>query len=265
MKLFLVTLILAVFTFFFNSYAANAVNWIDPVNIKLSPRAKIVNSKERSYFYNMPDKCCANNKIFLVQGDHISSWLTYKGYDYIYYNQKNGNLVSGWMLSVKLKDAGALTTIPLESDEFFVVSKWGKIQLDSPYQDFYNLAGKEEVNSDSIGFMDDNFITVGSHTYKYFQHNFKNIDLISSNINYLSKKRDFDDYRITKLIINGEGFITGRGIHVGSDENDIKKAYGNPIGKNDLSWKYFYKDMSIAFNLNKLNKVETIELSVIPE
>jgi hypothetical protein len=257
------------FIIFFVAYIAvcnaNSSNWIKTDLLQSIVKEKVVNIKGRSYFYQNPDICCKDINIFLFQNDHVLSWVSYNGYDYVYFYKKNGDLVSGWMYSSDLKDEEAIDTLPLKISDFFVISKWGKIELDSSYEHFYSRAKKDEITSDNIGFQNDNLITVGKNTYKYFQHEFQGLSLISSNINYIINRRDFDDYRITNLIITDNSIITGRGIFIGSDVSDIRLVYGEPTEKSELSWSYIIDGMSLTFYFNRFKKIERIELNIIPK
>ncbi|WP_412098194.1 hypothetical protein, partial [Klebsiella quasipneumoniae] len=71
-----------------------------------------------------------------------------------------------------------------------------------------------------------NYISKGDETYKYFDNYWKGFIIRSSNINYKHFGDDFDLYRITTITVINNKYITGRGIYIGMNKNEIINAYG---------------------------------------
>jgi hypothetical protein len=108
----------------------------------------------------------------------------------------------------------------------------------------------------------DLFRAVNGVDYKFYQHDFGSIYIESSNLNYDKTKRDFDDYRITRITIKGDIGFSSRGIFVGSKMLDVLKVYGKPSAKRDGYLIYDYDNKSISFIGSET--VKEIDVSINP-
>lgn len=127
----------------------------------------------------------------------------------------------------------------MREGDFFIDFNGAEIHIDSSYSDiawvFANFTEIDRVNK-----YVDLFRTVNGVDYKFYQHDFGSLYIESSNLNYDKTKRDFDDYRITRIALKGDIGFSSRGIFVGSKMLDVLKVYGTPTFKKD--GKFIYKN-----------------------
>lgn len=64
----------------------------------------------RLYFYSAPDEKCIDKKVFVIPGDNLTAYTEF-GTDgkwtSVAYNPKNGETVSGWVRTERLRFVGA--------------------------------------------------------------------------------------------------------------------------------------------------------------
>jgi len=108
----------------------------------------------------------------------------------------------------------------------------------------------------------DLFRTINGVDYKFYQHDFDPIYIESSNLNYDKIKRDFDDYRITRITLKSDIGFSSRGIFVGSKMLNVLKVYGKPSAIQDGDLIYYYDNKSIRFIGSET--VKQIDISINP-
>ena len=133
----------------------------------------------------------------------------------------------------------------LKTEDFSVSDGKTAIILDSPFGDFKTDLPEEETGNNYVG---EEYS--GSFAYKVYQHSYADFDLYTSNRNFNLKGRNFDDYYIAQITLKSSNFKTYRGIAIGSDAEDVIKAYGPGEETNDdgmISLLYSFEDMRLEF------------------
>jgi hypothetical protein len=74
------------------------------------PLANVVTGAGRLQFYSAPDEHCAINGVFVIPKDELVAYAeTNDGWSSVMYvNPRNGNVVSGWVRSTRLKQTGTM-------------------------------------------------------------------------------------------------------------------------------------------------------------
>ncbi|MEH8415328.1 hypothetical protein RAH00_27030, partial [Klebsiella pneumoniae] len=86
----------------------------------------------------------------------------------------------------------------------------------------------------------------------------------SSNINYKHFGDDFYLYRITTITVINNKYITGRGIYIGMNKNEIINAYGEPTSRSKDKISYHFKNNTLSFMLdNDVIKNIILEESIL--
>jgi hypothetical protein len=152
---------------------------------------------------------------------------------------------------------------PLEESDFAVVQGENKIILDYPYADFKYNEPEEPQDNNYVG-----AIYSGEYVYKTYLHIFQDFNLYVSNANYNLKGRNFDSYYITQIALKNSSFSTIRGIYIGSDAEEVERAYGPAEvstidGKTNLNYRL--NDKGMSFVIGEDQKVEGIDLYIIVE
>lgn len=150
---------------------------------------------------------------------------------------------------------------PLEKSDFSVSDGRDIIYLDTPYSELDIDIPEEETGNSYIG-----ETYSGEFVYKNYIHVFGPFDLYVSNANYNLKGRNFDEYYITQITLKNSDFRTPRGITVGTDAEDIYRAYGRGTqveedGRTVLI--YTLDDMEISFTIDEEQKVRDVILRII--
>lgn len=198
--------------------------------------SKTVQTAKRSYFYLSPTNDCKEKDLFLINGDKVTSYMVYNGFEFINYVNKRGGIVSGWMLSSNLINettSNINKTNKISKDDFFIYTTKGQVALDSSFETFYKSWGQYQENQESE---EHYFITTGSTPYKAFYRAYPDFNFITSNTNYEIKNRDFDDYRISTIKITNGRIITSRGPHIGSTRESVLNKYGHPNEEKNKNW-----------------------------
>lgn len=222
----------------------------------------VVTSKGRTYFYDFPLEKCKSKKIFIINGDKAVSYASYNNFQYINFLDRNGKVHAGWVKSPRIsKDSASTDNLNVREGDFFIDFNGAEIHIDSSYSDIaWVFANFTEIDSGNKYI--DLFRTVNGVDYKFYQHDFGSIYIESSNLNYDKTKRDFDDYRITRITIKGDIGFSSRGIFVGSKMLDVLKVYGKPSAKRDGYLIYDYDNKSISFIGSET--VKEIDVSINP-
>ncbi|MDE7436544.1 MAG: hypothetical protein K2N01_12095 [Lachnospiraceae bacterium] len=103
--------------------------------------------------------------------------------------------------------------------------------------------------------------------YKYFQHDYEDFDLFTSNYKYDQRDRDIDYYYIVQITLKTDALQTSRGITVGSRLQEVTALYGDGIRIENGSYKglmdviYEYDGREITFLVDDEQKVVQIILS----
>ena len=146
---------------------------------------------------------------------------------------------------------------PLEVEDFSVGDGTNTIVLDSSFMDF-----KTDLPEEETSYVGEEYS--GDFVYKVYQHAYADFDLYTSNRNYNSKGRGFDEYYIVQITLKTQKFKTNRGISVGAHVDDLIKAYGPGEESNDdgaICLLYKFGDMRLQFDTRN-QRVGSIFVSV---
>lgn len=234
-------------------------------HVKYEPSSVFITSEGRAFLYAYPFNECAS-KLFIINKDKVISYASYKNFRYINYINKKGVVISGWIKSSQIGlPKEKINHLKVNENDFFIYSNGTEIHLNS---DYANVAKKLFLYKDSTinnTFMNE-FRAINGVDYKFYPHDFGSLYIESSNLNYDKENRDFDDYRITKIIIDNQDrfSVSSRGISLGSKISDVLKVYGKPEGdrENQHKIQYRHKNMSIIFIGDSV--IERIELEMHP-
>ena len=82
----------------------------EDVPIFSPPLANVVTGAGRLQFYSAPKESCAMNGVFVIPKDELVAYAeTSDGWSSVMYmNPRNGNTVSGWVKSARLKQTGTM-------------------------------------------------------------------------------------------------------------------------------------------------------------
>ncbi|BEE16590.1 hypothetical protein VAWG006_08430 [Aeromonas enteropelogenes] len=222
----------------------------------------IVTSKGRVFFHDFPiDKC--KSKKFIINGDKAISYASYNGFQYINYLDRNGEVHTGWIESSRVsKKETSSEYLNIKKNDFSIHFNGHDIKVGASYSEIVGVFDDfSETTDDGNGFLDV-FKTINGVDYKFYPHDFDFIYIESSNLNYEKLKRDFDDYRITKIILKKSIGFSSRGIYVGSKMLDVVKVYGVPASKKDGAFIYVSDNYTIKFVGSEV--VNEIEVSINP-
>lgn len=238
----------------FNEVQKNSGVFYDVSNIT-------VTSKGRTFFYDMPlDEC--KSKKFIINGDKAISYASYNGFQYVGYLDRKGEVHTGWVDSTRItKKEKSPEDLNVKKSDFAIHFNGYDIKVGGDYSEVIGaFNGFTEMYSGN-GFADV-FKNIDGVDYKFYPHDFGFIYIESSNLDYNKLKRDFDDYRITKVILKkGVGF-SSRGIYVGSKMLDVIKVYGVPASKKDDAFTYIRDNYMMKFFGSEV--VNEIEISINP-
>lgn len=222
----------------------------------------VVTSKGRTFFYDFPLEECKSKNVFIINGDKAVSYASHNEFQYINFLDRNGIVHAGWVKSSRISKNGIATdNLNVRSGDFFIDFKGAEIYIDNSYSDIAWVFDKFTEIDNGNKYID-LFKNVNGVDYKFYQHDFGSIYVESSNLNYDKSKRDFDDYRITRIILKGDTGFSSRGIFVGSKMLDVLKVYGKPSAKNESSLIYYYDNKSISFVGSET--VKEIDISINP-
>ncbi|MGL5813245.1 MAG: hypothetical protein ACRCYW_07945 [Aeromonas sp.] len=221
-----------------------------------------VTSQGRTSFYIYPLDECESKNVFIIKGDKAVSYASYNGFQYINYVDKNGAVHAGWVKSSRIDVSDIkIKNIDVNKNDFFIYYDGFEVNIDTNYEKLYPELKNNTEAGDVIKFMNV-FRTINGVDYKFFIHDFSSIYMESSNLNYDKTKRDFDDYRISKIILNKHNGFSSRGIYIGSKMSDVLSIYGKPVGNEVGVYSYMYYNKSIRFTGS--DAVNTIEVEIKP-
>ena len=234
-------------------------------NASYNISAVIVTSPHRSYLYSFPDSMCKMKSTFLIKGDIAKTYLSAKGFNFINYYDKKGNLHVGWIdakaVSYMEKEP-ILDTPGLTASDFSIWHNGKLLTIDNKISDVYSKAITENHSNTS---MFDDFRNIHGVDYKIFHHEGGGLYIESSNINYLALKRDFDDYRMTTIQLTSLNGISSRGIFIGVPVKYIHYVYGKP-SKIEGNNVYYRKGLSLlSFEIDKKQVIKKISVNIIPK
>lgn len=221
----------------------------------------VVTSKDRTFFYNMPlDEC--KSKKFIINGDKAISYASYNGFQYVSYLDRKGEVHTGWVDSSRIAKKEKLSEhLNVQRSDFAIHFNSYDIKIGGDYSEIIEaFNGLTEMDSGN-GFVDE-FKNIDGVDYKFYPHDFGLIYVESSNLDYNKLKRDFDDYRITKVILKKDVGFSSRGIHVGSKMLDVIKVYGVPVSKKEGAFTYKSDNYMMRFFGSEV--VNEIEISINP-
>lgn len=224
-------------------------------------------NKGKVIFYNAPDKTCPKENTFIIKGDNVYALKKYANFALVQYMTIAGERVFGWVLQSELKAFNPFTT-PYDKATIgivdFIVTKNNKwIGIGSSYNKKNAEIDEDELWYSYIG----DFPNSVGGLYKYNMHSYKNLSLISSNINY--DKRQYgidDDYIVSAINLDTPVFSTIRGVKVGDPIDKIFKVYpANRSQNTPVKISFTLDDMYLDFNI-KDKKILTINMGIaIPE
>lgn len=222
----------------------------------------IVTSKGRTFFYDFPLEKCKSKKVFIINGDKAVSYASHNGFQYINFLDKKGIVHAGWVKSSRISKNGITPDrFNVDGSDLFIGVNGTEIYVDNSYSEIaWVFDNFTEIDSGNT-FMDV-FKTINGVDYKFYQHDFGSIYIESSNLNYDKIKRDFDDYRITRITLKGDVGFSSRGIFVGSKMLDVLKVYGKPAAEREDALIYYYGNKSITFIGSET--VKEIDVSINP-
>ncbi|MCP3241820.1 hypothetical protein NAT02_02815 [Aeromonas hydrophila] len=221
----------------------------------------VVTSKGRTFFYDMPlDEC--KSKKFIINGDKAISYASYNGFQYVSYLDRKGEAHTGWVDSSRIAKEEKLSEhLNVQRSDFAIHFNGYDIKIGGDYSEIIeSFNGLTEMDSGN-GFVDE-FKNIDGVDYKFYPHDFGFIYIESSNLDYNKLKRDFDDYRITKVILKKDVGFSSRGIYVGSKMLDVIKVYGVPVSKKDGAFTYVSDNYMMKFSGYEV--VNEIEISINP-
>ena len=134
---------------------------------------------------------------------------------------------------------------PLEAQDFSVSDGKTTIVLESPFMDFETDLPEEEHY-----YVGEEF--TGGFVYKAYHRVYADFHLYTSNRYYNLKDRNFDDYYISQITLQTPSFKTNRGLAVGSDVEEVIKAYGPGEESNEdgaTGLLYTFGDMNLQFEI----------------
>ncbi len=245
----------------FHSYAACDESWKKADYEQNIHSYKVIN---KTFFHSTPDDNSKNNKLFLISNDTFVGFLKSGGYEFGRYTRKDGSIVMGWLKDDDLSETEKTNTPEFNGTDFSIYSPNGNIELSSSFEEFYKAWGKCGKNEQLETGAWSNYISKGDETYKYFDNYWKGFIIRSSNINYKHFGDDFDLYRITTITVINNKYITGRGIYIGMNKNEIINAYGEPTSRSKDKISYHFKNNTLTFMLdNDVNKNIILEESIL--
>lgn len=221
----------------------------------------VVASKGHTFFYDMPlDEC--KSKKFIINGDKAISYASYNGFQYVSYLDRKGEAHTGWVDSTRItKKEKPPETLKVKKNDFAIHFNGYDIKVGGDYSEVIGaFNGFTEMYSGN-GFADA-FKNIDGVDYKFYPHDFGFIYIQSSNLDYNKLKRDFDDYRITRIILKKDVGFSSRGIYVGSKMLDVIKVYGVPASKKDGAFTYISDNYMMKFSGSEV--VNEIEISINP-
>lgn len=221
----------------------------------------VVTSKGRTFFNDLPFDECKSKK-FIINGDMTTSYASYNGFQYVNYLDRKGEVHTGWVDSARItKKEGPLEHLNVQRSDFAIHFNGYDIKVGDDYSEVvgaFNGLTEMDSGNDSV----DVFKNINGVDYKFYLHDFGFIYIESSNLNYNKLKRDFDDYRITKVILKKDVGFSSRGIYVGSKMLDVIKVYGVPVSKKDGALTYISDNYMMKFFGSEV--VNEIEISINP-
>ncbi|MFB2926055.1 hypothetical protein [Aeromonas hydrophila] len=238
----------------FNEAQKNEEVFYDVSNI-------VVTAKGRTFFNDLPlDKC--KSKKFIINGDKAISYASYNGFQYVSYLDRKGEAHTGWVDSARItKKERLLEHLNVQRSDFSIHFNGYDIKVGGDYSEIIEaFNGLTEMDSEN-SFVDE-FKNIDGVDYKFYPHDFGFIYIESSNLDYNKLKRDFDDYRITKVILKKDVGFSSRGIYVGSKMLDVIKVYGVPVSKKDGAFTYISDNYLMKFSGSEV--VNEIEISINP-
>lgn len=222
----------------------------------------IVTSKGRTFFHYFPLDKCKSKKTFIINSDKAISYASYNEFQYISYLDRKGIIHSGWVESSRISNSKiSKHNKNFVKNDFFIYFNDTKINVGDSYGDISEVFD-DFTEIDSGNKFTNVFKTVDGVDYKFYPHDFGFIYIESSNLNYDKLKRDFDDYRITKIVLKDNVGFSSRGIFVGSKMLDVLKVYGTPTSKKNGTFMYSNDNYSISFIGSET--VKEIEISINP-
>ena len=224
----------------------------------------IVSAPKRSYLYSFPDSMCKMNGVFLIKGDIARSYMTARGFHFINYYDKTGDLHVGWIdsnavsaIKKSIPDAPSLT-----SRDFSIWHNGNLLTVDNKISNVYDKVSAENYADSS---MFDKFRNINGVDYKIFVHESNGLYIESTNINYLALKRDFDDYRMSTIQLTSHNGTSARGIFVGVPVKFVYYVYGKP-SKIDGNKIYYEKELySLSFEIDKNKAIKNVSVDIIPQ
>lgn len=183
-------------------------------------------NKSKVVFYKAPDKSCPEQDTFIIKDENVYSLKKYADFVLVQYITKSGGKVLGWVLQTNLN-----RFIPSNEHrndrhigivDFIAVNgnKW--IGVGSSYNRSVSNVDGVELGSSYIG----DFPNEVGGLYKFIVHEYKNINVNSSNVNYDERQCDIDDdYVVSAINIKNRAFSTARGIKIGDSVDEVLKVY----------------------------------------
>ncbi|WP_040950090.1 hypothetical protein [Gorillibacterium massiliense] len=147
----------------------------------------------------------------------------------------------------------------LDLKDFAVTDGKTTILLDTPFKDFQTSEAETPLDNNYVG-----ETTSGDSVYKNYMHEYADFDLYTSNADYDTKNRSFDEYFITQISLKTAAFKTARGISVGVNLDDIVRLYGsgNKVeSEGSTSVVYRLNDMQLSFDMDDAQRVQSITLN----
>lgn len=218
---------------------------------------------KKTHFYALPGESAKASDLFLIKGDEFSGFLQSNGFEFGYFTKKDKTIVSGWIKQSELVEGSqpAKSVTAISDSDFIIYTPFKSIVLSSSFENFneaWGACGKSEQNETGLW---SNTVTIGDKDYKYFDYHWKDFSVRASNINYEITGNDFDTYRITSILVNGNGYMTSRGISIGMNIDDIKNAYGEPVvvSKDEITYTHNKNKLDFVMDSGKVKSIKMEE------
>ncbi|EPY5345283.1 hypothetical protein ACXDSS_004458 [Klebsiella quasipneumoniae] len=218
---------------------------------------------KKTHFYALPNEGSKANDLFLIKGDEFSGFLQSNGFEFGYFTKKDRSIVSGWIKQSDLaeKSPHVKSDKEISDSDFIIYTPFKSIVLGSSYDNFnkaWGACGKSEQNDTGLW---SNTVTIGDKDYKYFDYHWKWFSIRASNINYETAGNDFDTYRVTSISVNGNGYMTSRGVSVGMSIGNIKNAYGEPVSvsKDEITYTHSNYELDFVMDGKKIKSIKMEE------
>ena len=220
-------------------------------------------NKSKVIFYTAPDTTCLKQDTFIVKGDNVYALKKYADYVLVQYLTAQGARVTGWVSESALKDYRPYVTPPhgrrIDITDFIAVNQSRWIGIGSSFDQMESGVDGQKISSGFIGDAPGD----NGEFYKFSAFEYKNMNVVLSNVNYGLRGVDIDGaYIISAINLSAPTFVTARGVRIGDTAEKVLKSYLiKPAQLTDKKIEYSLNDMYIDFTLKNEN-VSSIEMGI---